>query len=240
MIDKEDSVLHWLNCLLVKEGVRPGYIAQITDIVTPLEKNYKISVATKYFKLNTFAFGDQDRNMFVTKEPLSDEDKAIISDTSNPDYHFKIGRILGYDCVDTFSLADAGLSRIAIGYYVTFIDSPNTRKQLFAYTCPGVRVDGLPNVTQENLDLAIRYLNNIRTAFRVNSYSNFIISKVNLDIGYVFPPPRQFNRDEIVKKGIPFPPIAPPSNETTIGGTKRRKQKNYRTRRYTKYHKNKK
>ena len=251
MIDKDDSALHWLNCLLVKEGVRPGYLAHIERIDTPLEKNYKISVATKYFKLNTFIFGEEGRGLFVTKEPLSDEDKEIISDTSNPEYHFKLGHILGYDCVDTFSLANVGVSRISIGYYVTLIDNPNSKKQLFAYSCPGIRVDGLPTITQENLDIAIRYLNNIKTAFRTTSYSNFIVSKITLDVNYIFPPPRHVNHDEIIKKGIPFPPVAPPvvkpeadSNpetlssafsEMTIGGslrrTKRRKQRNYRTRR---------
>ena len=229
-MDKEEINLFWLNCLLIKEGVRPGYILEF-EPGNLIKVDYFKDMATDFFKLNTFLFGSL--NLLITKEELSEGDKQILSNPTNSGYHTLIGTILGYDCVDTFNLKMISEPRISFAYKINFINSDSRKHLLFTYICPGINIDGKVTVSQENLERAVTYLNSIRNVFRENRYSNLIVLKITLETSYVFPFPRTINRGQLMANGLPMPPSASPIQE---GGTRTRT----RTRTRRRYIKNKK
>jgi hypothetical protein len=211
-MDRETIITVWLNCLLVKEGVRPGYITE-TTFNEFLKKFFEDKIAKQYFNLKTFLWGN---NLLITKDELTDDVKekitqgyewAKLRDPRENEYHTILGNILGYDCVDSFSMVDFLKSvRVSFSFNATLVNGKKI--QLFPYVCPAVYIDGELTYTPENLDIALRYLNRIRSVFRENYYSKFIIEKVSLEISYLYPfSSTLVSRDQLVAKGLPMPPL---------------------------------
>ncbi len=210
-MDRETIISFWLNCLLVKEGIRPGCIPDTPETL----KNFFKKIATEYFNLNTFSWAN---NLLITKHELSDATKekiiqgyewAKLRDPRQIEYHTILGHTLGYDCVEDFSMIDVKKARVAFSFNVTLINEKKI--QLFPYVCPAVYIDGGITYANENLDIALRYLNRIKSTFRENDYSKFIVDRVSLEISYVYPfSSRLITPDELKVKGLPMPPIKKP------------------------------
>lgn len=226
-MQNEEIALFYVNCLLVDKGVRPGYLPAFNMKDTGYREQC-MDIANKCFNnsLHFFSFGRDNANFLITKDELSQEYKDILSNTGNPRYHPTLGNILGYDCVDTFNLQIISSQRIEFTFNIMFIHDSNITYQLFAYVCPGTIVDGNVTLTQENLDRAIEYLNNIKAVFREDAYARLIVQKIKLDLSYTFPIPRHINRIELEARGLPLPaplltsPSPSPPFSSARGGRK--------------------
>jgi len=231
-MDRENTVLVYLSCLLVKQDVRPGYIPNI-DGTNLIYRNQCVTMARRYFKLNTFVFGDV---LLITKRELTQEEKEILKQgPSDSNYHTLLGNILGYECVDFFGPHITSMQRTSINYTINLINSDKTRLHLFAYVCPGTIEDSQITLSPENIEKANEYLNKIKSAFREDSYARTVVSKINMELSYVFPFPTIIRRDELMSKGVPLPPPLPPisRSDVPVSTTSQGGSKKYRIRRKT-------
>lgn len=231
-MDRENTVLVYLSCLLVKQDVRPGYIPNI-DGTNLIHRNQCVTMARRYFKLNTFMFGDV---LLITKRELTPEEKEILKNgPSNSNYHTLLGNILGYECVDFFGPHITSMQRTSINYTINLINSDKSRLHLFAYVCPGTIEDSQIILSPESIEKANEYLNKIKNVFREDSYARTVVSKISMELSYVFPFPTFIRRDELMTKGVPLPPPLPPisSSDVTVTTTSQGGSKKYKIRRKT-------
>lgn len=211
-MDRETTAIVYLNCLLVKNDVRPGYIPNI-DPTNILYRNVCVMIARRYFKLNTFLFRE---NLLITKNILTQEEKTILTEgVTNPTFHTTLGGILGYDCVDFFTKGIESISRTSFSYTITLISNESKRLQLFSYVCPGVVENSQIILSPENLQKAIEYVNKIKNVFREDPYARLVVNKVNIESSYIFPFPTIINRDELIANGLPSIPPPPPIETTS-------------------------
>lgn len=211
-MDRENTAIVYLNCLLVKNNVRPGYIPNI-DPKNILYRNICVMIARRYFKLNTFLFRE---NLLITKNILTPEEKTILNDSvSNPNFHTILGNILGYECVDFFRQGIESTSRTSFNYTITLINNESKRLQLFSYVCPGDIENSQIILSPENIQKAVEYVNKIKNVFREDPYARLVVNKINIESSYIFPFPTIISRDELMANGLPSLPPPPPIDTTS-------------------------